>query len=113
MKWFFEKKRCSVNLGFTKKSKMKILVYTRNFLPDMGGLERNTFTLASSLTAKLEAATGELKSLNASWESAPAVGQDSRAETLPLDQLERIFRTVSFVSRWLAQLRERVIRLAI
>lgn len=69
--------------------------------------------LASSLTAKLEAATSELESLNASWETAPAVGQDSRAKTLPLDQLERIFRTVSFVSRWLAQLRERVVRLAI
>lgn len=29
---------------------MKILVYTRNFLPDMGGLERNTLTLATALT---------------------------------------------------------------
>lgn len=29
---------------------MKILVYSRNFLPDLGGLERNTLTLASSLT---------------------------------------------------------------
>jgi glycosyltransferase involved in cell wall biosynthesis len=29
---------------------MRILVYTQNFLPDMGGLERNTFTLACALT---------------------------------------------------------------
>jgi glycosyltransferase involved in cell wall biosynthesis len=29
---------------------MKILIYTQNFLPDMGGLERNTFTLATYLT---------------------------------------------------------------
>ncbi len=28
---------------------MRILVYTRNFLPDLGGLERNTLTLASTL----------------------------------------------------------------
>jgi glycosyltransferase involved in cell wall biosynthesis len=29
---------------------MKILIYTQNFFPDMGGLERNTFTLANTLT---------------------------------------------------------------
>jgi glycosyltransferase involved in cell wall biosynthesis len=29
---------------------MNILIYTQNFLPDMGGLERNTFTLACALT---------------------------------------------------------------
>src|SRR5688572_15265405 len=31
-------------------ARMKILVYSRNFLPDLGGLERNTLTLAASLT---------------------------------------------------------------
>jgi glycosyltransferase involved in cell wall biosynthesis len=30
---------------------MKILVCSRNFLPDLGGLERNTLTLAQSLTS--------------------------------------------------------------
>ena len=30
---------------------MKILVFSENFFPDMGGLERNTFTLASTLSA--------------------------------------------------------------
>jgi len=69
--------------------------------------------VASSLTAKLDAATGELRSLNEAWESAPTVGTGSRAETLPLDQLENVFRAVSFVSRWIAQLRERVVHLAI
>lgn len=70
-------------------------------------------SVAGSLNAKLEAATGELQLLNEAWESAPAVGDSARAETLPLDQLESVFRTVSFVSRWIAQLRERVVRLAI
>ena len=69
--------------------------------------------VVGSLNAKLEAATGELQLLNEAWESAPAVGDSARAETLPLDQLESVFRTVSFVSRWVAQLRERVVRLAI
>lgn len=68
--------------------------------------------VASSLNTKLEAATGELQSLIGAWESAPAVGDSARAASLPLDQLERVFRTVSFVSRWMAQLRERVVRLA-
>ena len=30
---------------------MKVLVFSENFFPDMGGLERNTFTLASTLSA--------------------------------------------------------------
>ncbi len=29
---------------------MRILIYARTFLPDLGGLERNTFTLANALT---------------------------------------------------------------
>ena len=70
-------------------------------------------SVAGSLNAKLEAATGEVQLLNEAWSSAPAVGDGARADALPLDQLERAFRTVSFVSRWIAQLRERVVRLAI
>lgn len=69
--------------------------------------------LGGSLNATLEAATGELLLLNEAWSSAPAVSDGTRANALPLDQLERAFRTVSFVSRWIAQLRERVVRLAI
>lgn len=70
-------------------------------------------SVAGSLNAKLEEAMGELHSLNESWSSAPAVGDSARADALPLQQLEQVFRTVSFVSRWIAQLRERVVRLAI
>jgi DnaJ-domain-containing protein 1 len=69
--------------------------------------------LAGTLNAKLEAAMGGLQLLNQAWSSAPPVGDSARAASLPLDQLERAFRTVSFVSRWIAQLRERVVRLAI
>ena len=69
-------------------------------------------SVAGSLNAKLEAATGELQLLNEAWISAPPVVDSARAHALPLDQLERAFRTVSFLSRWIAQLRERVVRLA-
>ena len=70
-------------------------------------------TVVGSLASRLDATIAELKSLNAAWESAPVIGGSSRADALPLTQLENIFRTVSFVSRWIAQLRERAVRLAI
>jgi glycosyltransferase involved in cell wall biosynthesis len=36
---------------------MKILIYTESFFPDMGGLERNTYTIATTLAASGHAVT--------------------------------------------------------
>jgi glycosyltransferase involved in cell wall biosynthesis len=46
---------------------MRILVFSENFFPDMGGLERNTFTLASTLSTlghEVTVLTGTLRSDN-------------------------------------------------
>lgn len=45
-------------------NQMRILVFSENFFPDMGGLERNTFTLASTLSElghEVTVLTGTLK----------------------------------------------------
>lgn len=54
----------------------------------------------------------ELRTMNAAWESAPAPGESGRAAALPLDRLEQIYRSMSYVSRWMAQIQERMVQLA-
>ena len=49
---------------------MRILVFSENFFPDMGGLERNTFTLASTLSTlghDVTVLTGTLRSDNETY----------------------------------------------
>jgi glycosyltransferase involved in cell wall biosynthesis len=49
---------------------MKILIYTESFFPDMGGLERNTYTIATTLVAlghTVTVLTGTLKTDDASY----------------------------------------------
>jgi hypothetical protein len=54
-----------------------------------------------------------LKEMNAAWASAPAVGSRQRAESLPLPRLEEVYRSMSYLTRWRAQLQERVLQLAL
>jgi DnaJ-domain-containing protein 1 len=44
--------------------------------------------------------------------TAPAIGTSERESALPLRDLETAFRRLSFLTRWNAQLRERIARLA-
>ena len=54
-----------------------------------------------------------LKALNAAWDAAPPVGAASRAGTLPLDRLEQIYRSFSYVARWTGQVQERIVQLSL
>ncbi len=54
----------------------------------------------------------ELEAMNAVWAGAPAVGEPGRSEVLPLERLEQVYRAMSYVSRWMDQLQERVVQLA-
>ncbi len=54
----------------------------------------------------------ELKAMNSVWESAPPSGDPTRAGSLPLHRLEQAYRVLSYVSRWQAQIQERLVRLA-
>jgi DnaJ-domain-containing protein 1 len=64
------------------------------------------------VNAKREALEADLRAMNGAWESAPPVGAPGRAAALPLDQLEQIYRALSYVSRWTEQIQERMVQLA-
>jgi len=66
-----------------------------------------------SLNESLEHLDTELHSLNAAWKNAPPPGDPLRGEALPLERLQNIYRLVSYYSRWLAQLQERVVQLSL
>ena len=69
--------------------------------------------LASKLDTHLSTLVAKLVVMNDLWEKAPPLGDADRAEALELDQLEQIYRSLSFVSKWIAQLRERILCLSI
>ena len=54
----------------------------------------------------------ELQSMNAVWEQAPPVGNPTRSGALPLERLEQLYRSMSYVARWMSQLDERRVQLA-
>ena len=70
-------------------------------------------SLQSQVNARREALNTELQAMNAIWEAAPAVGAADRRAALPLDRLEQIYRSLSYVARWTEQLQERIVRLAV
>lgn len=55
----------------------------------------------------------ELRTMNAAWDAAPAVGSSERGAILPLERLEQIYRALSYVSKWTAQIQERLTRLTL
>lgn len=69
--------------------------------------------LTRRMTARLEGLLEDLRAINPAWEAAPPIGDPTRAAALPLDELTGIFRSVSFLSRGIAQLRERAVKLVI
>ena len=67
--------------------------------------------LQSRLNAKRGELEAALQAMNETWAAAPAE-PDARRVALPLARLEQLYRTFSFLSRWTAQLQERVVQLA-
>lgn len=69
----------------------------------------------NALQARLNAKRGELEAalsaMNEAWAAAPLEPETRRA-VLPLARLEQLFRTFSFLSRWTAQLQDRLVQLA-
>ncbi len=67
--------------------------------------------LQQRLAAARDALEGELQPLNATWDKAPPLNSPGRADALPLARVEEIYRALSFLSRWSAQLQERAVEL--
>jgi DnaJ-domain-containing protein 1 len=68
--------------------------------------------LQRKINAKRETLDDELKTFNATWESAPAVGSSARVPALPLERLEQVYRVFSYIARWTEQIQERVVQLS-
>lgn len=69
-------------------------------------------SLQQALNARASELDQELAGMNPLWEQAPKEGQD-RCKVLPLERLEQIYRTLSYISRWTGQLQERAVQLSI
>ena len=64
------------------------------------------------LNAEREALAAELKQMNPAWEEATASGE-ARSRSLPLGQLQKVGSQLGYLTRWAAQIQERVVQLAL
>jgi hypothetical protein len=76
------------------------------------GWSDRLMTLQGKVNARRDALDLELRELNAAWEKAPEAPADSRRAALPLERLEELSRATSYVTRWTAQIQERLSQLA-
>lgn len=88
------------------------LLKVQHFQKGMEWTDRVNETI-QHLNGRMEELTRCLSAWNDTWAKAPAVADPNRPAALPLDNLAATFRSVSFLSRWIAQLRERAVRLAV
>lgn len=69
-----------------------------------------------ALQQKISAGRGhlleELKSMNDQWDALPT-GAGDRAQRLPLERLEQVYRTLSYIGRWTEQIQERILQLSL
>ncbi len=70
-------------------------------------------SLQQRVNARRDELETELKAMNAVWDAAPAIGDPARVSALPLERLEQIYRTMSYVARWTGQIQDRVVQLAV
>ncbi len=68
-------------------------------------------TLQQRLNAKRGELEAALAAMNEVWAAAPSESE-ARRIALPLARLEQLYRTFSFLSRWTAQLQDRLVQLA-
>lgn len=68
--------------------------------------------LSQKIHAKRLELLHELQSINPLWAQAPQESTSRRA-FLPLDKIEHIYRILSYISRWMAQLKEQSVQLEI
>jgi curved DNA-binding protein CbpA len=69
--------------------------------------------LKQSIRSRSEQVADELRTMNAVWESAPPGATPQRRAILPLERLDQIYRTLSYLSRWNEQLGARIVRLSV
>lgn len=87
------------------------LLRVRMFQPGMDWTDRLN-GLQAKVNAKQHDLALELQAMNPAWETAPPPGAPERPRALPLDRLEQVYRALSYIARWTAQLQERLVLLA-
>ena len=70
-------------------------------------------TLRQKILSQHGLLVAELTRMNSAWESAPPPGAEIRRATLPLERLEQIYRILSYIARWTAQIEERLVQLTL
>lgn len=70
-------------------------------------------TVQQHVNQKRDELLRELQTMNADWDTAPAIGSPDRLAKLPLERLEQIYRVLSYATRWNEQLQERTVQLAL
>ena len=88
------------------------LLKVQMFQRGLEWLDRLT-DLQRRIGEKRAAVEAELKSLNAVWQSAPPPDEPRRADALPLERLEQLYRLMSFITRWTQQLQERAVQVTL
>lgn len=68
--------------------------------------------LQGRVNAQRENLEAELLAMNPLWESLPPAEAPGRRAALPLERLEQIYRSMSYVARWTGQIQERLVGLA-
>lgn len=87
------------------------MLKVRLFEEGLGWTDRLN-ALQARVNAGEAAFNAELEAMTPAFEQAPPPGSDGRAAALPLGRLEEIYRGMSYVARWTAQIQERIVQLA-
>jgi curved DNA-binding protein CbpA len=85
--------------------RLKVMQESMEWTEKLSDLQTKIHTLRKSLE-------NELSQMNPKWEFAPPPGNPERLAQLPMERLEQIYRTFSYVSRWTEQIQERTVQLA-
>jgi molecular chaperone HscB len=65
------------------------------------------------LNAQLQALDLALKEWNALWAAAPPAGKANRLSALPIQRLDEVYQAISYLTRWSAQIQERLVQLVL
>ena len=69
--------------------------------------------LQGRVNARREELKSQLQDLNVAWEAAPPIGSEDRPKGLPVESLEQVYRSFSYVDRWTGQIQERLVQFAL
>jgi Fe-S protein assembly co-chaperone HscB len=115
LEWFAEVVGISKQAQALLKEKPKVVspLLKVDYFERSAALAEQMNRLQQVLNSKIEELSSQIKTLNGLWESAPPVGNSSRCLHLPCERLEELYRELSIITRWVQQLQEWGVQLAL